>query len=356
MPVQTRTSAALLAAAIAAAASAQQTITIQPPTLNRWMYPFDANPGNRAEASTFGSILISGFDDRDAEFLLGFDTSSLITPGLGPANYNVQSLRISLWISSGGRFEYDPTLDPIASWYPTTDPAYVADADTGRPIEIFGAGYRNGWTASTFLQTSPFASSPPLVPPAEGNRNVFAADYDASGVAIDVSRQVRQRLSNTSWGIGLTAGIFPPGSLVPTDTRFNITVDVARPGVREYVQRALDAGRLNLIVTSLHPASGGPGQPPSTNYPVFYTKENPLGVALGFTPRLEMTVTVGNACYANCDGSTAAPVLNALDFNCFLTRYRAGEEYANCDGSTTAPTLNALDFTCFLDRYRAGCQ
>lgn len=60
-------------------------------------------------------------------------------------------------------------------------------------------------------------------------------------------------------------------------------------------------------------------------------------------------------CYGNCDGSTAAPVLNALDFQCFLTRYRAGESYANCDGSTAAPVLNALDFQCFLDRYRQGC-
>jgi hypothetical protein len=29
-------------------------------------------------------------------------------------------------------------------------------------------------------------------------------------------------------------------------------------------------------------------------------------------------------CYANCDGSTVAPILNANDFVCFLTRYAAG--------------------------------
>ncbi|MEX2219239.1 MAG: hypothetical protein WD749_10830 [Phycisphaerales bacterium] len=61
------------------------------------------------------------------------------------------------------------------------------------------------------------------------------------------------------------------------------------------------------------------------------------------------------ACYANCDDSTTAPVLNVADFGCFLTRYAAGEPYANCDESTTAPVLNVADFGCFLTRYAAGC-
>ncbi len=30
--------------------------------------------------------------------------------------------------------------------------------------------------------------------------------------------------------------------------------------------------------------------------------------------------------------------------------------YPNCDGSTTAPVLNALDFACFLNRFAAGCS
>ena len=61
------------------------------------------------------------------------------------------------------------------------------------------------------------------------------------------------------------------------------------------------------------------------------------------------------ACYANCDDSTTQPVLNVLDFNCFLNRFAAGEARANCDGSTTIPALNVLDFVCFLNRFAAGC-
>jgi hypothetical protein len=61
------------------------------------------------------------------------------------------------------------------------------------------------------------------------------------------------------------------------------------------------------------------------------------------------------SCYANCDGSTAAPVLNVDDFLCFLNRFFAGDPYANCDGSTAAPVLNINDFPCFINRFMAGC-
>jgi len=61
------------------------------------------------------------------------------------------------------------------------------------------------------------------------------------------------------------------------------------------------------------------------------------------------------ACYANCDGSNVAPILNVNDFTCFLNRFAAGDTYANCDGSTVPPILNVNDFTCFLNKFAAGC-
>lgn len=61
-------------------------------------------------------------------------------------------------------------------------------------------------------------------------------------------------------------------------------------------------------------------------------------------------------CYANCDQSTTAPIMNVSDFFCFLNRFGAGDGYANCDGSTRAPVLNVLDFLCFLNRFAAGCS
>jgi len=62
------------------------------------------------------------------------------------------------------------------------------------------------------------------------------------------------------------------------------------------------------------------------------------------------------ACYANCDCSATAPILNVNDFTCFLNKFAAGDSYANCDNSTAAPILNVNDFTCFLNRFAAGCS
>jgi hypothetical protein len=64
---------------------------------------------------------------------------------------------------------------------------------------------------------------------------------------------------------------------------------------------------------------------------------------------------VPSDCYANCDNSTASPVLNVNDFICFQTRYAAGDARANCDGSTTGPVLSVNDFVCFMSRFAAGC-
>jgi hypothetical protein len=69
-------------------------------------------------------------------------------------------------------------------------------------------------------------------------------------------------------------------------------------------------------------------------------------------------------CYANCDLSTAAPVLNVDDFTCFINAFAMAQSesleaqvlhYANCDQSTTQPVLNVDDFTCFINAFALGC-
>lgn len=60
-------------------------------------------------------------------------------------------------------------------------------------------------------------------------------------------------------------------------------------------------------------------------------------------------------CYANCDASTATPVLNINDFQCFINRFAIGDTWANCDGSTASPLLNINDFQCFVNRFATGC-
>jgi hypothetical protein len=74
--------------------------------------------------------------------------------------------------------------------------------------------------------------------------------------------------------------------------------------------------------------------------------------------------SVAQPCYANCDGSTAHPVLNVDDFTCFVNEFAAAQSlppaqqvghYANCDGSSVAPVLNVDDFTCFINAFATGC-
>jgi hypothetical protein len=60
-------------------------------------------------------------------------------------------------------------------------------------------------------------------------------------------------------------------------------------------------------------------------------------------------------CYANCDQSTAAPVLNVGDFLCFMSAFSSQSPYANCDHSTTAPAMNIADFVCFMSQFATGC-
>lgn len=72
---------------------------------------------------------------------------------------------------------------------------------------------------------------------------------------------------------------------------------------------------------------------------------------------LHATITLpATPCPANCDGSTAPPVLTTADFSCFMQLYTAGHPRANCDNSTAAPLLSPADFTCFLHRYALGCR
>lgn len=63
----------------------------------------------------------------------------------------------------------------------------------------------------------------------------------------------------------------------------------------------------------------------------------------------------GTTCYANCDRSTTAPVLNVADFICFQSLFAAADPMANCDNSTTAPVLNVSDYVCFMNWFAGGC-
>jgi hypothetical protein len=88
----------------------------------------------------------------------------------------------------------------------------------------------------------------------------------------------------------------------------------------------------------------------------FDAARNAMVTLSGSDAQMWSLVPCTASCYANCDASTAAPVLNANDFQCFMNKFAAGDAYANCDHSTASPILNANDFQCFLNAFAAGCS
>lgn len=260
---------------------------------DRWMYPFNASPGFRGNAPIFGAVGEGdSFDDFDGQFLVGFNTSAAGVPTSVPEGFKllIHSVRVTATHSSGA-FIYDPTFDPYQSHLDPSDPDYVADSDGGRPIEIWGAGLRGGFTSFGFGATVPggatfeegdiFAFGDPT---AARVRNAYAYDPNFG----DVSNVVTDRLfTATPWAIGANDAL-TPGSLVPqgvpgvsVGATFTFDIDLSRPEVLAYVMEGISDGGLFFTITSLASTTQG-----GTSNPNFYTRETFDPAALGAAPAI----------------------------------------------------------------------
>lgn len=274
----------LCALALGAHSALAATVVIGEPSGDRWMYWVGDPAGNRDTASVYGAYgpfdytdYGYDFDDRHAQFLLEFDTSLLAPPGQGVGNYTISAITLSVVVNLADSFFYDPTHDPLGSYL---NPAQ--DSDLGRPLELFGVGYRNGWTLDTFRENSPYQSS--NATGYKNVRNAFAMDF-VDGVARDVSNNVEENFEVSPWAIGQVngqlddSGNFVPtplaaGSAVPFESVVEFALDLSNPLVRNYLQEGLNAGRLQLMVTSLLEFSYSGYQNVAGGFPSFYTKEN----------------------------------------------------------------------------------
>ncbi|MBL8760469.1 MAG: hypothetical protein JNL50_04135 [Phycisphaerae bacterium] len=327
---------------LTAAATAQPvSVTYPVPTLDRWMYPFGGQPGRETSIPIFGAIEIPGFDDRDGQGLFGFTTTAEVPAGLPVARYRVVSARLTLTVSVDNQFQYDPSFDSFRSVLLTSDPLYVADTDAGKPVEVFGVGYRNGWTAQTFGEYNTFGGAP-IIPPSEGARNCFSAIFDQNGVATDVSRQVRQRFDVTPMATGQIAAV-SPGGWVPVGTKVVFDLDVCEPTSQAYLRKNLADGQVRLMVSSLFPAQGGP-EGGSGNYSAYYTKESPL--ANGNTAMLELEAIVSNGADFNNDG-----FVNGDDYDLFASFFDAANPLADFNGDCF---VNGDDYDAFAEAFDQG--
>jgi hypothetical protein len=254
--------------------------TLSRPVLDRWMYPFNATPGSRPVAAVFGTLGDeAGVDSRHGQFLVGFDLSGVAPTNRGPDRYLLTRVRLSLVVSRDRGYPLDPTEDPVASYLEPGAPGYVPDEDPARPVELFGVGYRNGFSDETFLEDSPFGSA------AAGGRNAFAAGYGGDGVLVDVGNSVGKTnevfpvFQARPFALGQVEG-WPAGEPVSAGTVMTFDVNLQDPWVTGYLRQALHTGRLRWALTSLH-ESGFGGVP---TFAEFYTQDSAVGVA----PSLEV--------------------------------------------------------------------
>lgn len=304
------------------------------PSLDRWMYPFNATPGTRPVISVFGSEPGgTDFDSRDAQFIVGFGTSGQVEPGRGAGQYLVIAARVTIEFANDLVVAYDSTPDPWQTFLSSGDPNWQPDSDAGQPIELFGCGFRNGWNLGNFAENSPFGSGSVLAPSV---RNAFAIGVDSQGALVDVSNNPRLGFQPTSFAVGQIATL-QPGDLIPLGTPITFDIDVAHPTIQAYLQGALDAGRLMLVISSLTFVEQQAG-----SFPTFFAKENPLvTVGLARAARLDLTVRIGPSCAPsdlNCDGSVDATDLTALLANWGGT----GATDVNGDGTTDGLDLTVL--------------
>ncbi len=262
----------LLGLAMAAFHAKAATFQINAPSADRWMYPFASNGGGQAAIQVFGAVGEPDFDDRDGQMYVRFDTTGVIAAGLGASNYQVSALTLTLTLSSVGTI-YDPTYDPYASYLDGG-----TDSDAGRPVEVYGVGFRNDATAATWQEDSSFGGAGM----GKSQRSAYAAGFDSAGNLIDVSNNVSQGFDAAPWAVGQVAGV-APGSALSADMDMTFTFNLSDPSILAYLQAGFNLGYLDLMVTSLYGAEQ-PGTGPQTNFPVFYSKESPFEDASSGNP------------------------------------------------------------------------
>lgn len=243
------------------------------PALDHWMYPHNAAPCDRPASSTFAtSGDWSGVDTLHSQHLVGWDTAPIIPPGAHPSRYLIRSANLRLTINRGNLFRFDPTPDPLQSHFPADDPAFLPDPDVGRPIEVYGLGYRNGFTVDTFEQCVGIGSAE------TGRRNAFAAGWSTNGLWVDIgnhygkTNELHKPFETWPFAVGNALGV-EPGQLVPPGTPVVFDFNLSDPTVVEYLQAGLAHGKLRWAVVSRHENTGQFGAP---SYPDFVTHFNPI--------------------------------------------------------------------------------
>jgi hypothetical protein len=238
-----------------------------------------------------------------------------------------------------------------ANWSDATNPSRAADDFTVPAPGWTISGIRFFQFASGSGQNNPFTALNVRIwsgRPGDAGSTIVAGSSTTNVLASSVYAGCYR-----AWD---TTPLEPSRPVFNVDAAFNppLVLPAGQYWVDWQLTSTLSSGARTVAVT--YPNMG---QLPGANARVFFggVWANATDSLQGWRVEFPFQIrgTGPGACYANCDGSTAAPILNVLDFNCFLNKFSAGDPYANCDGSTAAPILNVLDFNCFLNKFSAGC-
>ncbi len=265
---------------VCVASAHAETATFDAPGIDRWSYPFAGN-GSEQEARIFSALGTEGFDERDAQFIVAFDTtaggSSSIPAFKGALNYEITSVKLTATVSSlVGAPTYDGTHDNFQTYLATDAAAYVPDADAGRPIELFGAAFVGGYTEFGFGPTdgappayeeaNPFGFGPP------NGRYVHPVAINELGERTMASNNVdyfnggADGWDATPYAVGTSS--LNAGDPLAVGTELTFDVNLSDPAILDHMRQSLNDGQLGFVFSTLAL---------SNDFPRLYTKEFPGG-------------------------------------------------------------------------------
>ncbi|MCA9244220.1 MAG: hypothetical protein KDA32_09710 [Phycisphaerales bacterium] len=341
--------------------AAAQQFAFNTPAIDRWHYPFNGTPGRRPIFSTFGATGVAGFNDRDGEPLLAWDTGGQIPTGADPNTYAIQSIRVTLtadwfdgpdwpvdmtvdeWFTFDVNFDGMVNGDGIPRGEPNDTDGESNDDDPGRPIEMFGVGFGPTYTASTYTETSAYIGS---INSPSAARDPFPFVFDPNGAMLHCEDSVRGNFNGplgvtsftpTPWAIGEPIGYTPGAQTIPFDVVFDIDLTQSDGRVRRYFQEQLAAGRVFVVVAGM----ANTVQMGSTSaFPVFFTKEGLTLDPLAKAGKLE--IRLGPAADINGDGCVDLSDLAGLLSHFGATGASFADGDITGDGEVGLPDLAGL--------------
>ena len=259
-------------------ALAAQTISFDlPVSADRWMYPYNATPGDRVNGSVFGTYGSDFVDEFHGQVYFAFDLTEVGLPAGTPVD-SIQCDSMVFTVDANGinPIPYDPTPDSLESFETPS-----LDSDDGRPVVLWSAGGRSGFTGCTFPEDGPFAVGSPS---GTGVRCVFPQAFDQETADfVDVSNSVRDQIAAPPLAIGTIDGAIPGNPILPYD-RLTFEIDLAQPAARELIFGVDEfCGKVAFVLASWQEPTGMTG-----GFHSFFMRENP-DVVFGFADAATLT-------------------------------------------------------------------